>query len=63
MRFVFNPSSEFYKTSNIDMSLNYPLGKDRPFEQYNPMEGEDCDTVKPYITSTSFCGWTRCTVL
>lgn len=24
--------------------------------------GELCDVVRPYITSTSICGWTRCVV-
>lgn len=37
MRFVFNCSSDYYKTANIDMSLVYPLGKDRPLQQYSPV--------------------------
>ena len=63
IRLIFCHNSEFYKTANLDPTLNYPLGKDRPLVQHFPKVGEECDVVKPYITSTGFCGWTRCTVV
>lgn len=40
MRFIFNQNSDFYKTNNLDLMLNYPLGKDRPLQQYLPQVGE-----------------------
>lgn len=63
LRFIFNSSSEFYKTARADLGLKFPIGVSRPLERYEPAPGEECDVVRPYITSTSFCGWTRCTVL
>ena len=63
LRCVFNTASEFYKTNRNDMSLKHPIGLNRPLSNYSPKIGEECDVVRPYITSTSFCGWTRCTVL
>lgn len=63
MRFIFNLNADYYKSANLDLSLAYPIGKDHPLPQYSPAAGEECDVVRPYITSTSFCGWTRCTVL
>lgn len=62
LRFVFNLNSEFYKSANLDASLAFPIGRDRPLQQYRPAVGEVCDVVRPYITSTSICGWTRCIV-
>ena len=63
LRMVFNCNSEFYRTARNDSTLKYPIGLQRPLPKYCPAIGEECDVVRPYITSTSFCGWTRCTVL
>jgi hypothetical protein len=58
-----NPTSEFYKHSNIDSNMKYPLGYNRKLTWYEPENEEEIDVVKPYITSTSFCSWTRGTLL
>lgn len=50
---------EFYKHNNLDPTLKYPLGMNRKLNYYQPEVGEEIDVVKPYVTSTSYCGWTR----
>ena len=63
IRCIFNTAADFYKGNRNDMSLKYPLGVNRPLSNYSPSIGEECDVVRPYITSNNICGWTRCKVL
>lgn len=62
LRSIFNTNAEFYKKANVDLAMKFPLGIHRPLINYEPKVGEECDVVKPYITSTSYCGWVRCKV-
>lgn len=59
LRCIFDFSSEYYKHNRLDPSLKNPLGLGRPLNWYEPEVGEAVDVVKPYITSSSFSGWTR----
>ena len=59
LKAIFDCSSDYYKHSNQDPSLKFPLGHNRKLNWYEPEVGESVDVVKPYITSTSFCSWTR----
>ena len=63
LKFIFNPNAEFYKVADIEESAKYPLGKMRPLSNYAPVIDEECDVVKPYVTSINECGWVRCKVL
>ena len=35
----------------------------RKLSFYEPEVEEEVDVVKPYITSTSYCAWTRCKII
>lgn len=59
LRCIFDTNNEYYKHTNLDLTGRQPLGEDRPLNWYEPEVGEAVDVVKPYITSTGFCGWTR----
>jgi hypothetical protein len=63
MRSIFSASELLYRTAHIDANSQYPLGPERPIKRYLPAAGEDCDVIRPYITSIGYCNWTRCTVL
>lgn len=63
LRNIFNTEAEFYKHSRLDIESRFPLGKRHPLHYYEPEVGEECDIVKPYISSITYCGWTRCTVI
>ena len=63
MRYIFDFNNSFYKSAHLDPNLDFPIGVERPLANYTPEIGETCDVIKPYITSTSFCVWTRCAVL
>ena len=63
MRCIFDFNNNFYKSAHLDPNLDFPIGKERALPNYTPEIGETCDVIKPYITSTSYCVWTRCTVL
>ncbi len=54
---------DYYKHNNLDTSLKHPLGFNRKLNYYEPEVGEEVDVVKPYITSTGYCAWTRGTLL
>ena len=56
---IFDYGSDFYKHNNLDPTLKFPLGQNRPLNWYEPEVDSNVDVVKPYITSTSFCCWTR----
>jgi hypothetical protein len=47
----------------LDRNLDFPIGRANPLPRYHPQINEECDVVKPYITTTSPCTWVRCTVL
>lgn len=59
LKMIFDSTLDYYKYNNQDPTLKYPLGHNRALNWYEPEEGENIDVVKPYITSTSYCGWTR----
>lgn len=56
-------SMEYYKHHSLDPLLRHPLGINRKLNYYEPEVGEEVDVVKPYITSTSYCAWTRGTLI
>lgn len=47
----------------LDRNLDFPIGRANPLPRYSPQVNEECDVVKPYITTTSPCSWVRCTIL
>lgn len=59
LRCIFDLNMEYYKHNNLDPSLRNPLGLNRKLNYYQPEVGEEVDVVKPYVTSTSYCAWTR----
>jgi hypothetical protein len=63
LRMLFDSNAEYYKYNMLDRNIDYPIGRDNPLERYFPEVNEECDVVKPYITTTSPCGWVRCLVL
>lgn len=62
LRYIFDASQTFYKGARIDQNSEYPLGLTRPLQKYTPQVGEECDVIRPYITSVGTCWWTRCKV-
>lgn len=63
LRYIFDTSMHYYKQNNLDTSQRQPLGVTRQLNFYEPQIGEQVDIVKPYITSTGYCCWTRATFL
>lgn len=63
LRFLMDTSMEYYKHHSLDPTLRHPLGINRRLNYYEPEVGEEVDVVKPYVTSTSYCAWTRGTLL
>ena len=63
LRLIFDSASEFYRKNMLDNNVEHPLGRERPLKHHFPAVGEDCDVVRPGLTTTSRMGWTRCRVL
>ena len=63
LRLIFDHLAEFYKHNLHDKSVEFPLTRERPIQLYFPAVGEECDVVRPSLTTTSRMGWTRCKVL
>lgn len=41
----------------------YPIGRSNPLPSFVPTVNEECDVVRPYISCTSVCTWSRCLFL
>ena len=63
LRQIFDCNANLYKQNNLDTNQRYPLGPNRLIDFMEPEVGQDVDVVKPYITSTGYCAWTRGTLI
>ena len=63
LRQIFDCNANLYKQNNLDTNQRYPLGINRTLNYIEPEVGEDVDVVKPYLTSTGYCAWTRGTLV
>ena len=59
LKVIFDTACEYYKHNNLDPTLRYPLGINRQLNWYEPEAAQSIDVVKPYISSTNYCGWSR----
>ena len=62
-RHIFNVKAEYYEYNCIDRNLDFPIGRLHPLPKFVPTINEECDVLKPYVTCTAPCVWTRCLVL
>lgn len=63
MRVIFNSKSEFYEYNNLDRALAYPIGRENPLPGFVPTINEECDVVRPNLSCTTVCTWSRCLFL
>ena len=63
LKTLFDGNAEFYKRNLHDNNVEFPLTRERPLAVYTPVAEEECDCVKPGLTTTSKMGWTRCKIL